>query len=260
MRRKVFGNDHASVSNTLCNLADVLYVQGKLPEAEVMYREAVATQRKLLGTENPNLPDGLNGLAKVLQGQGKLAEAKAVYHEALAAYRMAADSTQNNSGELNELAWTLATCPFERLRDPADAVELAARAVELAPQTGRRWNTLGVARYRAGEWQSAIEALGKSMELSKGGNKGGNASDWFFLAMAHWQLGHNDEARTSYDKAVEWMDKNQPKNEELLRFRAEAAELLGIGEPQPPPDKQPADDQSPNTNNPTPDSAPNAKP
>ena len=84
-----------------------------------------------------------------------------------------------------------------------------------------------MAQYRAGEWQAAIEALEKSMEL----RKGGDAVDWFFLAMAHWQLGHKDEARKWYDKAVEWMDKNQPKNEELLRFRAEAAELLGISEP-----------------------------
>ena len=61
--------------------------------------------------------------------------------------------------------------------------------------------------------------------------KRGDATDWFFLAMAHWQLGDKDEARKWYDKAVEWMDKNQPKNEELLRFRAEAAELLGISEP-----------------------------
>jgi hypothetical protein len=29
---------------------------------------------------------------------------------------------------------------------------------------------------------------------------------------------------------VEWMDKNQPTDEELRRFRAEAAELLGLKE------------------------------
>ena len=33
-----------------------------------------------------------------------------------------------------------------------------------------------------------------------------------------------------YDRAVAWMDKNQPKNEELRRFRAEVAELLGVNE------------------------------
>lgn len=46
--------------------------------------------------------------------------------------------------------------------------------------------------------------------------------------MAYWQIGRHDEARMWYDKATEWMDQNQPDNEELLRFRAEAAQLLGI--------------------------------
>ena len=46
--------------------------------------------------------------------------------------------------------------------------------------------------------------------------------------MAHWQLGHKEEARKWYDQAVGWMETNNPRNEELLRFRAEAAELLKI--------------------------------
>jgi hypothetical protein len=43
-------------------------------------------------------------------------------------------------------------------------------------------------------------------------------------------LDEKDEARKCYDQAVEWMDKNQPQNEELLRFRAETEELLGVKE------------------------------
>ena len=97
---------------------------------------------------------------------------------------------------------------------------------QLAPREGGYWNTLGVAHYRAGDWKAAIEALTKSMELGKGGD----GSDWFFLAMAHWQLGDKPQARSWYDKAVPWMEKNQPKNEELIRFRAEAAALLGVNE------------------------------
>jgi hypothetical protein len=46
--------------------------------------------------------------------------------------------------------------------------------------------------------------------------------------MAHWQLGDRDEARKWYDRAVAWMEKHQPKNEELRRFRTEAEELLRI--------------------------------
>ena len=59
---------------------------------------------------------------------------------------------------------------------------------------------------------------------------GGDSFDWFFLAMAHWRLGEKDKAREWYDRAVRWMDKNPSKNEELRRFRAEAAELLGLTE------------------------------
>ena len=39
------------------------------------------------------------------------------------------------------------------------AVELATKAVELAPEGGPYWNTLGVARYRAEDWRAAIEAI-----------------------------------------------------------------------------------------------------
>ena len=74
-----------------------------------------------------------------------------------------------------------------------------------------------------GNWKAAIEALTKSMELSKGGD----STDWFFLAMAHWQLGDKPQARSWYDKAVPWMEKNQPKDEELIRFRAGGRGLAG---------------------------------
>jgi len=59
--------------------------------------------------------------------------------------------------------------------------------------------------------------------------KGGDSLDWFFLAMTRWQLGDKQEARKWYDKAVQWMEKNQPKDEELIRFRAEAEEFRRSG-------------------------------
>ena len=99
------------------------------------------------------------------------------------------------------------------------------RAIERSPKVGAYWNTLGVVRYRAGDWKAAIEALTKSMDLLPGQQESFNT---FFLAMAHWQLGDKSQARSWYDKAVSWMEKNQPKNAELIRFRDEAAALLGV--------------------------------
>ena len=56
--------------------------------------------------------------------------------------------------------------------------------------------------------------------------KGGDSNDWFFLAMAHWQLGNKPEARKWYGRALQWMEKNEPKSEELRRFRIAAEQLL----------------------------------
>ena len=58
----------------------------------------------------------------------------------------------------------------------------------------------------------------------------GDGFDWVFLAMAHWQLGHKNEARKWYDQAIAWTQKHPP-NDELSRFRAEATELLDLKNP-----------------------------
>jgi hypothetical protein len=47
--------------------------------------------------------------------------------------------------------------------------------------------------------------------------------------MTHSQLGEKDKAREWFDRAVQWMEKGNKDNAELTRFRAEAAELLGVG-------------------------------
>jgi tetratricopeptide (TPR) repeat protein len=132
-----------------------------------------------------------------------------------------------NASSQNLVAWLFATWPDLQFRHPQRAVELAKKAVELVPQEGNYWNTLGVAYYRAGDWNAAMAALMKSTELLHEDLLSFNA---FFLAMAQCRLGNKDEACSWYDQAVAWMDKNQPTNEELRRFRAEAAELLGVNE------------------------------
>ena len=69
--------------------------------------------------------------------------------------------------------------------------------------------------------------------------QGGSSADWFSLAMAQWPLGEKEQARKRFHQAVLWMDKNQPQDAELRRFRAEAAALLGMQDAPPPPKKEP---------------------
>ncbi len=129
----------------------------------------------------------------------------------------------------NNLAWSLAICPDSRLRNPRRAVALAQAIVRAAPRDVRFHNTLGVAYYRVGDWDSALAELQRSTEL----RAGGNSFDWFFLAMSCWQRGEHDRARAWLQKAKDRMDKNAPENRELVRFRSEAAGLIEGPDPAP---------------------------
>ncbi|WP_152054428.1 serine/threonine-protein kinase [Tautonia marina] len=134
---------------------------------------------------------------------------------------------RNSDGDprlLNKTAWKLVTSGDPALHDPARAVILASEAVELAPEKWAYWDTLGVAAYRNGEWQTAIEALDRSMTLHGGGNPG----QWLFLAMAHHRLGRAAEARFWLDRAVASMEESATSSGELSRLRAEAEDLLGV--------------------------------
>jgi tetratricopeptide (TPR) repeat protein len=121
-------------------------------------------------------------------------------------------------------------------RKPKEAESLALRATAILDQESHDYPkqaairrhlatiqlTLGRARYRAGDWPGALAALQKSLEA----DAGGTASCYLFLAMTHWQLGHQKEAREWYGSAVTRMEKHKP-DEWLRHVRAEAEALLG---------------------------------
>ena len=59
-------------------------MQGKLDEAEPLYKEALAIDKKVFGDEHPNVAGDLNNLAELLRTQGKYDDAKPLQEEALA--------------------------------------------------------------------------------------------------------------------------------------------------------------------------------
>jgi serine/threonine protein kinase/Flp pilus assembly protein TadD len=195
-------NDTSSLNNLGLALKD----KGQLDEA-------IAFRRRLLELDNKDLYS-YNELGWMLAKNGQ-------FDEAIGAYQKAIQLKPDLAPCLNNLASLLADSPDLCLRDPAQAVELAKKAVELAPYNSAPWSILGVARYRTGEWQGAIEAFEKSNQIA--GRRGG-----FFLAMAYWQLGNTEKAGQCFYQAVEGMDENKPKDEDSRRNRAEAAALLEI--------------------------------
>jgi serine/threonine protein kinase/tetratricopeptide (TPR) repeat protein len=145
-------------------------------------------------------------------------------------YRMAMLLDPESEFVHNNLAWMLASVPGDPWHDPAKALALARKAVELKSTNWLFWNTLGVAAFRVGDWDMADKALRKAINLDGGG---GNAFNWFFLAMNLWHQGQRKEACQYFDQAVDWFKKEKPDDPELHRFHAEAAELLGLSRPEP---------------------------
>src|SRR5262249_26518422 len=95
------------------------------------------------------------------------------------------DLNPRDASRLNNEAWRLVAGPA-RGRDPARALSLSRRAVELEPNNAIFLNTLGVAQYRTGRYKEAVATLEKSLARSKGRC---DAFDLFFLAMCHHRLG-----------------------------------------------------------------------
>jgi Flp pilus assembly protein TadD len=147
------------------------------------------------------------------------------------AFRRGIELGGDDSGTLNGIAWLLVSDPRLASVRPSWALRMGKRAVRLNPQAAHVWNTLGVAHYRAGDWEAAIETLEKAEGLAPGKDFAFKA---FFLAMAHWQKGERDEARSWYDKAVSGTETNRKLDEQLRRFRSEAAALLRLSGPSAP--------------------------
>jgi tetratricopeptide (TPR) repeat protein len=223
------------VAATYYQLALVLSRTGQAAAAERAWRLAIVLWERL----NRAAPDpfrdlliarGHQDLADLLRQRGRIAEAEEHARrtaQMAGRWREAVDrqveQKPDDARGLNSLAWSLATWPETAMRDPARAVELARKAVGLAPKNAAFWDTLGVALYRSGDWDGAAEALGRSRELAGKDDP----STACFLAMAHWRRGDRDEARAQFERAVAAEDR-WLRDEEVQRLHAEAGALMRL--------------------------------
>jgi tetratricopeptide (TPR) repeat protein len=241
------GPDHIDTLAAMHNVANCYAALGRYDEALQLREETLARHKSKFGQDHPYTLACMSSLASSYAVVGRHAEARKLWEEALALGEQ--KLPPNHPVVLmnrNSLAWHLVASLDSTLHDAKRAVELAETTIALAPNEGAYWNTLGVARYRAGDWKGAVTALEKSTDL----RQGGDSVDFSFLAMAHWQLGDTQAARKWYKQAAEWMEKNKPIDAALHRFHAEATELLGVIEPQPATDSQQADVNPPNKSGP----------
>jgi tetratricopeptide (TPR) repeat protein len=186
-----------------------------------------ASYRKVFGAT-------LHNRANILLRRGESAEPLGLLEEAIEHQQTALEPNKNDAtsreflrNHYAALAYCLTNFSDAQHRDPSRALHAAKKALELDPQFANGYSYLGMAQYRAGDAKDALASLAKALQIGMD-DKEDEAGTWFFMALAEWQLGNQEEARKRYDQAVESMDENQLQNEALRRLRAEAAEQLGI--------------------------------
>jgi tetratricopeptide (TPR) repeat protein len=204
------------------NLARVYARTNRLAEAEAAFKKAIDLLERLVRDhpENPDhqrfLAGNLARLGEFYLRSGRMSEAGRPFQKAVTLMeRLVHDHPQVPiyrrwlANAYLDLATCLSMHPDSKLRNSARSLELVKQSIELIPKKDEYWNFF----------------------IREGDNY-----DWFFLAMSHWQLGDKVQARKWYDQAVARMDKAKiPNDDELCRFRAEAAALLGEPDPAPPP-------------------------
>jgi tetratricopeptide (TPR) repeat protein len=224
--------------------------KGQLNEAVAAFAEAVRLK--------PDYIDAIRSLASALEKNGGPEEIRAKYQstferyrktvayflltagahwqndryqQAIANYKEALAINPDSPEANNLLGWMLLSADDLSLRDPQQALWHAEQAVAKAVDKARTplyLNTLGVAYYRIGKSKEAIETLN---QVAK--RRTNHFDTYLFLAMAHWELGNKEEARTWYDKGVEWFQSQESSlpeyfKKEFRRWRAEAAQLMGL--------------------------------
>jgi tetratricopeptide (TPR) repeat protein len=134
------------------DLAVVLARQGKMEEAERQFSDAI----KL----DPNHASAHTNLGMVFLREGKRADA-------IEQWRIAAKLAPNDATLMRNLAWSLATSSDSKVRNGAEAVRWAQRAVDLTDNNDP--NSLGIlagAYAEAGQFPKAVESGERALELA----------------------------------------------------------------------------------------------
>jgi len=216
-----------SIALSQAMLGELLRATRRNDEAEVQFKQAIAGLEGLVA-DYPRMPRYRSHLGRIYDVLSTLYWSTDRVLESDEARRKAESFSPHlrhgQQVQLNNLAWYLLTSPNPAARkDPRRALELAIKALELNPDHWGVLNTLGIARYRNGDWAGAKQVLEEAIR-----RKSSRFSfDGYFLAMTYWRMGQQAQAREVLERAEHWRLTHEPDDVELLRFRAEAEQLVG---------------------------------
>ncbi len=173
-----------------------------------MYALTVDIQRRVYGGEYRDTLWSTDSLVHVLRAQGKVDAARPYVTELITREKRAAEAPDAGSRALNKYAWLLLTCGPGDLRDPAAALPVAIKAVEMSGgKDPTILDTLALAQKMTGDLDRAIETQRKAIALLPPGDGQRRAEFGTRLADVLTEAGRFAEAEPllldSYTKSQE---------------------------------------------------------
>ena len=231
-----FNADHDAIANQFETDAVAAAEQHQFAEARTLFVRALRSRQSAVDRQSSS--DRLDRLAtthslyarlltQMDQIQAAVQErdrARILWKEIQDGNAKAEFSRQVYTANLNDLAWLLAADAHAAPAAIDRAVLMAEEAVGTNGEFAPYWNTLGIVRYRRRDYYKAIHALSRSVSLSQ---DGGNAFDFFYLAMANQNLGYPAPALAWLDRAESWTTQHPELSQLLTPVQAEASEVFG---------------------------------
>jgi tetratricopeptide (TPR) repeat protein len=160
-------------------LAAIHNRKGEKDEAIVQYRKAIS-----IDPEN----------AAAYLNLGMLLEAKDVLNESIDAYKKVIELNPSSPVAYNNLAWLYATKIQDKLED---ALKLAEKAKELAPNSAAIIDTLGMIYYRNGMNDEALPELETAVKGAPW-----NPTIRYHLGMVYYKKGQQSSALSQMERAL----------------------------------------------------------
>jgi tetratricopeptide (TPR) repeat protein len=198
--------------------------------AEPLLREAIDIYRAADGPAHRHYAIALRSMAKILADRDAPGEALPICIQAIEIARDFEGEHELDRAVTNlaRIAWQVA-----RTSDlPADQYLLAHEGMEIClaekPEESAYINTLGVLKYRLGEYEASLETLARSHSYYSQEHAGGVPGDLAFIAMAQYQLGREEDARATLATLKIAMANPEFRDvEDNRKHLAEADALLG---------------------------------
>jgi len=178
------------------DLAFFLIERGKSEEGLRLLRRAVEDFRAKYGEAHDWTTNNMSYLARGLSMVGEITEARAVSKQWLDISRGQAEEPDASASTLNSFAWDLLTWDLPELRDPAAALPLAERALELAEDDNRAMilDTLALALHLNDRNDEALDAQREALALIPVDDQAGRATyvvrlvKYLAVGGAEWEI------------------------------------------------------------------------